>query len=287
VTARAAIPGAPRLALLRLPAAVAADTTAVLRRLRLSWRMLLAVARIEFRKKYAGSALGILWYPLYAALLLGVYCFVYMVVFRMRFAEMSSYDFVLFVFSGLVPYLGFSEALATGASSIRGNVALVRNTVFPIELIPMKHLLVSMAGLCVSLAILLLMILPTGRAGWHWLYLPVPIVLLFIFTLAVIWVISAVAALIPDVAHVVNLLLLVLLFGSPIGYTIAQVPDSAKPLLYGNPLTHLIESFRFACIGERSTPHWLDGAFAGGALLAACLAASFFRRLMPLFADHE
>jgi lipopolysaccharide transport system permease protein len=287
VTARGAIPGAPRLALLRLPGAVATDAAAVLRRLRLSWPMLLAVARIEFRKKYAGSALGILWYPLYAALLLGVYCFVYMVVFRMRFAEMSSYEFVLFVFAGLVPYLGFSEALATGVSSIRANVALVRNTVFPIELIPVKHLLVSMAGLCVSLAILFLMILPTERAGWHWLYLPVPIVLLFVFTLAVIWVMSAIAALVPDVAHLVNLLLLVLLFGSPIGYRIEQVPDSAVLLIYANPLTYLVESFRFACIGERSTPPWLDGAFAGAALLAACLAASFFRRLMPLFADHE
>ena len=55
---------------------------------------------IECRRKYAGSILGMLWYPLYSLLLLGSYCFVYLVVFRVRYRELGTYEFVLFVFSG-------------------------------------------------------------------------------------------------------------------------------------------------------------------------------------------
>ena len=66
-----------------------------------------------------------LWYPLYSSLLLGSYCFVYLVVFRVRYRELGTYDFVLFVFSGLIPYLGFSEAVSTGLGSVKANLALL------------------------------------------------------------------------------------------------------------------------------------------------------------------
>lgn len=257
------------------------------RRVVLSWPMLVAVTRVEFQKKYSGSFLGILWYPLYSALLLGVYCFVYMVVFSMRLENFGSYAFVLFVFAGLIPYLGFSDAIGTSVSSVKGNIALVKNTVFPVELIPVKHLLVSMVGLSISLGVLLVMLLPSGLAGWNLLYLPVPILLLFLFTLAVVWVVSAVAVFVPDVTHTVNVVLLLLLFVSPIAFRMEQVPENAVAIMYANPLTYLVESFRFALLGMRSTPLWLDAAFGAFSIVCVCLAGTFFRKIMPAFSDYE
>src|SRR5207244_4901327 len=112
--------------------------------------------------KYAGSILGMLWYPLYSALLLGSYCFVYLVVFRVRYRELGTYDFVLFVFAGLIPYLGFSEAVSTGLGSVKQNLALLRNAVFPIEFVPVKHVLAAMVALSSSLALLIAMLVPTS-----------------------------------------------------------------------------------------------------------------------------
>lgn len=271
----------------RVPGVLTRDSRDTLRRLRLSHRILWATTKVEFAKRYAGSALGMLWYPLYSALLLGMYCFVYMVIFRQRLADYGHYSFVLFIFSGLIPYLGFSDAIATSTTSIKANISLVKNTVFPIELIPLRHLLVSIAGLTISLAIVVLMILPSPLVGWHLLYLPVSIALLALFTLPLAWIISGLAALIPDIAYTVNLTLLLFMFLSPIGFSLDQVPDSARIVVLSNPLSYLVESFRFALIGIRSLPLWTDLVFGLFCLAGVVFSLSVFRRLMPLFSDHE
>jgi ABC-type polysaccharide/polyol phosphate export permease len=54
-----------------------------------------------------------------------------------------------------------------------------------------------------------------------------------------------------------------------------------------NPLTYLIEAFRFAILGLRDIPLGIDGLFIAGCLVGACLAGTFFRRLSPIFADYE
>src|SRR4051812_47703145 len=109
-----------------LPGLVARETRSLVRNVLRSWRVLRTLTMVECRRKYAGSILGVLWYPLYSTLLLGSYCFVYLVVFRVRYRELGTYEFVLFVFSGLIPYLGFSEAVSTGLGSVKANLALLR-----------------------------------------------------------------------------------------------------------------------------------------------------------------
>ena len=101
-------------------------------------RLLAAITRVELAKRYAGSVLGMAWVVLQPALLLSVYLFVYLVVFKMRFQGFSRFDYVLYVFCGLVPFLGFMEAITTGALSIKQNMHLVKNVMLPIELVPVR-----------------------------------------------------------------------------------------------------------------------------------------------------
>jgi lipopolysaccharide transport system permease protein len=187
----------------------------------------------------------------------------------------------------MVPYLGFSDAVATATPSVKANLALLRNSVFPLELVPIRQLIVSMGGLLISLGILLLMLIGSGNAGLHLLYLPVPLALLFVSLAGLVWFTSATAVLVPDVTYVVNLLLLLFLFISPIGYPLSMVPEAARIWVLLNPLTYLVESFRFALMGLRETPLWADAVFALFALVLAIAGAGFFRRLMPVFTDYE
>jgi lipopolysaccharide transport system permease protein len=271
----------------RLAGMLLTDTAAIQHNLRSSWRVLWALTKIETRRKYAGSILGMLWYPMYSALLLGCYCFLYLVVFKMRFKDLGSYQYVLFVFSGLIPYLGFSEAVQTSTSSVRQSLSILRNAVFPIEFVPMKFVCAAVFGLFSSLAILVLMVVPTQFFGWHILYLPVAIAELFAFCIGIGWVLSATAVVLPDIAQIVNIVLMLLMFVSPVGYAIDMVPARVRFLVYLNPLTYLIEAFRFAMLGVRDVPLWVDGAFLFACLIGAALAGTFFRRLSPVFADYE
>ena len=271
----------------RAPVAAAREAVETLRTALRTRHILASVVWLEFQKKYAGSVLGILWHPLYAALLLATYSFVYLVVFRARFSEFGSFEYVLFIFSGMVPYLGFSDAVATATPSVKANLSLLRNSVFPLELVPIRQLIVSMGGLLISLAILLVLLIASGNTGLHLLYLPVPLALLFVSLAGLVWITSATAVLVPDVTYVVNLLLLLFLFISPIGYPLSMVPGAARIWVLLNPLTYLVESFRFALMGLRDTPLWTDAIFAVFAIVIAVAGAGFFRRLMPVFTDYE
>jgi lipopolysaccharide transport system permease protein len=270
-----------------VPTIIVGETSGILVNLRRCWRIVWALTAIECRRKYAGSLLGLLWYPLYSGLLLSSYCFVYLVVFKVRYREFGTYEFVLFVFAALIPYLGFSEAVSSGMGSVKANLALLRNAVFPIEFVPVKQVFASLVGLFSSLALLELMILPTTHRGWHVLYLPVPLASLLLFSIAIVWILSAVAVIVPDIAHIVNIVLLMLVFLSPIGYSIDMVPERMRPFVYLNPLSYLMESFRFALLGMRASPLWFDGAFLLIAATAAALGGTFFRRMSPIFSDYE
>jgi len=242
---------------------------------------------IEARRKYAGSVLGMLWYPLYSALLLASYCFLYLVVLRVKFQEFGSYQYVMFIFAGLIPYLGFSEAVSTSTASVRQNLAILRNAVFPVEFVPVKFVCAALFGLLSSVAIFILMGAPANALGLHLLYLPVALALLLAFSVAVAWVLSAVAVVLPDVSQLVSVGLMLLMFVSPVGFTVDMVPARVRFLVYLNPLSYLIDAFRFALLGVRTTPLWIDAVVGACCLVALAIGGTFFRRLSPLFADYE
>lgn len=255
-----------------------------------AWRnrkILRATTLVEFRRKYAANILGWLWAPLYSLLFLAMYGFVFLFVFRASHVAFTQYEYMVFIFCGLVPYFGFADALNSATGSVRANIGLIQNTVFPAELIPLRQLLVSSIGLSMSLGILVVLVLPTGFLGWHMLYLPVSFLLLLLASLGLAWLMSGIAALVPDVSHLVQLVTLGLLFTSPIAFQLSQVDGPALVVAYANPLTYLIESFRFSILGMRDTPLWTDAVVAGVALPVAALSGAFFKRLKPLFADHE
>jgi lipopolysaccharide transport system permease protein len=268
---------------------VASDTSAVIRTVVERRAQLGAVTRIELRRRYAGSFLGTIWVPFYAALLLGTYSFVYGVVFAgAAVADFKGFDYVLFIFAGLVPYLGFNDAVAGGANCIKQNIALVKNTVFPVELVPIKTVLSALLGHAGTLAVLLVLLAIRGHAGVHWTWLPVPILLTIVATLGLVWFLSATVALVPDIAHLINLVLLLAMFLSPIAFTFDTLGGHpARFLLYANPLTYLIDEFRFALIGHRMLPLWTAPVFLGASLVVFAVGASYFRRMTRVFADYE
>jgi lipopolysaccharide transport system permease protein len=128
---------------------------------------------------------------------------------------------------------------------------------------------------------------PTAHAGWHFLYLPVAVAGLATFCVMIAWILSATAVVVPDLAQVVNIALMLLMFVSPVGYTMGDVPRNMRFLLFLNPLTYLIDMFRFAVLGIRELPWWIDLAFLTFSAAGAALAGTFFRRVSPIFSDYE
>jgi len=250
-------------------------------------RVLAAVTRVELEKRYSGSALGLTWLALHPLLLLAIYLFVYAVVFQMQLPQYKGLDYALFVFCGLIPFIGLSEALSAGTLCIKQNMHLVKNVMLPIELVPVRSVLASLATQVVGLALLVAMLALTGHLSLKVLFVPVLMFLQVLMLLGLVFVLASLAVALTDVSYFVNLFMLFLMFVSPIGYTREMVPVPFTFIVDINPVTYLAEAYRWALLSS----HALDPAaivtFVSIALVTFVIGVAFFRRFKGVLVDYE
>lgn len=249
--------------------------------------LLVAITRVELAKRYAGSLLGLAWLVLQPLMLLSAYLFVYLVVFRVRFPGFSQFDYVLYVFCGLVPYLGFMEGLTSGTLAIRQNMHLVKNVMLPVELVPVRNVLVAMAGQIAALGIVLLMVAWNGNLSAGVLLVPVHLLVQFMLVLGLTFVLSAMAVVIPDVSYVLNIILFLLMFLSPIGFRIEMVPAEYHFVLQLNPVYYMIEVYRASILGTGIPDLRIWTVFVAIAVAAFAAGSAFFRAFRGMLLDLE
>jgi lipopolysaccharide transport system permease protein len=240
-------------------------------------KLLFATTASELRATYAGSILGIAWIFLGPLLLLAIYGAVYAVIFKVQPADMSTQEYVLYVFSGLVPFITFSMALTAGSMSISINRALLLNTVFPIELIAVRSVLVASASLPAGMLILLVGNAIFGHFTALILLLPVVIVLQTMFVVGVCWIVSLIALLIQDIEQILIYLTMILLVMTPIAYTPAMVPAQLHLLQILNPLYYYVTAYQYIVVlGEMPPLGVIIGSIA--LAIAAFLGGYFLSR---------
>jgi len=268
-------------------AAMARGSASMIAVLRANVRLLIAITRVELSKKYAGSVLGPSWLILQPGLLLGVYLFVYMVVFKMRFPGMSQLDYVLYVFCGLVPYLGTIEAITMGAVSIKQNIHLVKNVMLPIELVPVRAVLVASATQSVGLLLVILLSAINGSLSWHVLWLPVAWAFQIVLLIGLVWIIASIAVALPDISYFINLFLFLLMFVSPIAFTADMVPPSLSAVLFLNPVYYMLEVYRDSLLFGHFPRPQVAVVFATMAITAFAVGSAFFRAFRGVLLDYE
>lgn len=255
----------------------------------LLWRkrgVLLATVRNDVRCRYAGGALGLLWVALYPLLLLGAYAAVFLYVYNVRFHLLGSGEYVAVIFCGLVPFLAFSEALSGGTVSVTGNANLVKNTMFPIELVPVKAVLLGQPMQIVGTILLVTAAAAMGKVTVCIVLLPVIWALQLMLTVGVVWILSALNVYLRDLQNIVALLVLVLMMISPIGYPAEAVPEGLRPLLAANPLYYMIICYQDVVVRGRWPAVGAMAALACMSVASFYLGYWFFTRLKRVFADN-
>lgn len=243
---------------------------------------------IELKKRYAGSAIGYLWVVLYPVLFLSIYVFVYQVVFKVKVTgvDTGGFHYVLFVFSGLVPYIALMEAFSTGCLSIKQNMHLIKNVLAPIETVPVRSVVISMITQLVGLAMVL------GLAAINGSLTPlaalVPVVMFFQFLMftGIVWVLSALAVALPDIGYFVNLGTFLLMFVSPIAFTKEMVPATLAVTLYFNPVYYMVEMYRSLLWVGTLPPLFETVVFVSMCSLTFVAGAAFFGVFKYAILDH-
>jgi lipopolysaccharide transport system permease protein len=216
--------------------------------------LLLRSVRTELSTRYAGSLLGVGWIVLTPALLLGVYGVVYLEVFKVRGPSMSSSQFILYIFAGLVPYLVTAEAIGASVGSVTSNTSMLSNSVYPMDLLPARAVLSAQPVMLVGLVVIVVGDIFVGSLSWTIVLVPIIWALQIIGLIGLAWLLALFHVVFRDLQNLIAVLLMVLLVASPIAYTPETVPDSARLLLYLNPFAYFVIAYQRTLVtGELPT----------------------------------
>ena len=249
-----------------------------------SRRHLLAVMTVrELKARYRGSVLGYLWSLANPLLLLGVYTFVFNLVFQPRVEGQSPY--AVFLVSGLFPWVWFSSSIHEGTASLTNNAALIRRAVFPVELLALVPVLSNLVNFLLSVPILV-GALVAARALGHpvggpaVVLLPLVVLAHLPFVSGIALGLAALAVHFKDVRDIVANVLTLGFFLTSILYSIDAVPHAGlRALIRFNPLTPFVLAYQDVLFLGRVPPAqvWLGMVVAAG--LAWSLGAWVFGRL--------
>src|SRR5215831_1251028 len=195
----------------------------------------------DVRARYAGSGLGILWAFALPILWMLLYTGVFSLVLKVP-VEPGFASFPEFLMAALLPWMAVSEGISRSATCLIDNAALVKKTVFPLELLVLSVVLAAVVNELIALAIYAVYVALIGHLLLPWLlWLAPALALQILLTFGLGCLAAASTALMRDAAHAVGIVLTVGFYATPIVYPVSLVPARLRPLLQANPLTHLVD----------------------------------------------
>jgi ABC-type polysaccharide/polyol phosphate export permease len=228
----------------------------------------------ELRVRYKRSALGFLWALLNPLLMMIILAVVFSTVMRIAVPR-----YAIFLLSALLPWTFFSQSLAYSVESLVGNADLLKKVRIAKSVFPVAAVLSNIINFLLSMIpLLLLLAILRFPLHWTWVYLPVPMLSLILFTLGCSFFFSIANVFFRDMSHIIQILLSAWFYFSPVIYSLDFVPDRYRFFFRLNPMLYLLNGFRLAIYyGQLPTWQSMSMSFGCGAV-TLLLGYAVFRR---------
>lgn len=259
-----------------------------------SWILLKELVKTDFKLRYEGSVLGMIWSALKPILLFTIMYVVF--VHFLRFgADVPFFPVQLLL--GLVLWTFFSEATGQGMRAIVDRGDVLRKISIPKYIIVVSTSMSALINLGINLVVVLIFAIISGvQFTWTALLIIPLIIELFIFSLSVAFFFSALYVKFRDLGHIWDVALQGLFYATPIIYPISMVasmsPTAAKILML-SPVTQIIQDARWAVVSQSTETVW--NTFANPLfmfiplliiLIVLVVSVMYFRKNSRYFAEQ-
>jgi homopolymeric O-antigen transport system permease protein len=236
----------------------------------------------DLKVRYKQTAFGVAWAVLQPVALMLVFS---AFLGRIQGIGPAGVPYPLFALSGLVPWTLFSQSLSGASNSLVNSQNLISKVYFPRLLLPLSAVASFIVDFLIASVVLVIAMLFFGRVP-PVTYLWVPLLGLYavIVALAVGLWLAAINVRYRDVKYAIPFLIQVWLFASPVAYSSSLVPAEWRALFSLNPMTGVIEGFRWAALGG-PRPDLTIVASAAATLVILVGGLAYFRRVERTFAD--
>lgn len=234
--------------------------------------------------RYKQAVIGIIW-----ALIQPVLTMVIMVFIFGKIARLPSegVPYPVFVFAGMLPWQFFSTAFSSATSSMVSNSRLITKVYFPRMIIPASSIGVALVDFVVTLFLLLVIMIWYRCTPTIEMLLLIPLILaVFLFTLGIGLYFSALNIKYRDFQFILPFIIRFGLYVSPVGFSSTIVPEKYRLLFYLNPMTSIIDGFRWSISGGITSIYWEGMYISSGIILFfLIMGIRYFRKTEKAFAD--
>ncbi len=234
-----------------------------------------ALAIKELRVRYKRSMLGFVWALLNPLLTMIVLTLVFSHIMRFNLDHYS-----VFLISTLLPWTFFAQALSYSTDSIVGNGELLKKVYVPKTVFPVAAVLANIINFLLAMIPLALLLVGVRFPfHWTWVYLPIPLLGLMLFTLGFGLFLAAANVYFRDLSHILQIVLQAWFYLSPVIYSVDFVPARYRPLFHLNPIIYALNGFRLAIYYGRVPTLQSAALSIGIGLVALWIGYAFFRRV--------
>ena len=236
----------------------------------------------DIRGKYKGSILGVLWSFINPLLMVLVYALVFPYILRVQ-----QDNYLIFLIVAIIPWNFFTTVIGQGTTCILHNDGIIKKVYFPREILPISVVTSGLINFFISCIIILIFVIASG-IGIHYtlIFLPVLAIIQYILSLGLVFILSAVNVYIRDLEYIVNFIINMLFYGTPILYSSSMFPEKIRWLLNLNPFTHLINAYRDIFYYHQMPDFASLGVIFLLSMIILVLGYLIFKRLSKGFAEE-
>ncbi len=252
-------------------------------------RLILKLAGNDFKRRYAGSYMGVFWAFIQPLVTIALYYFVFGTIMKGARSSGSDVPFVLFLTCGMVPWFFFSEALSSGTGALLEYSYLVKKVVFKISVLPIIKVVAALLTHAFFVVLLMVLAVLCGYyPNLYWIQIIYYTACTFVLALAMCYTTCSLVVFVRDLGQLIAVLLQILVWATPIMWDIGMISNPTMlAILKLNPVIYIVNGYRNSIYGGvwffenffSTVYFWVICALLFG------IGAVVYKRLKPHFAD--